>query len=447
MNAVYGKLFRTLACCALLGSATLGCGAASAQVVGTSRRKIVQDPDVAALNKLLADAQAALDAKDYATAAKDFQDFLEKKPDYAPVHFQLGYTYTALGQSAQAVQEYQKAVDLDPSMAEAQLNLGLSLLQSDPAAAIEPLSKAVALKPNQIEANLALGAAYERTNKPADAERFDAIAVKLDPKNFEAHAALARVLLQQKKADQAETEFRAALEIQPDYAPGHLGLSQSLTLQGKSDAAAEELKKYSALRPNDPISQLDQAALLAKAGKDDEALAALDAAAAASKTPEGEEALRLRVSILFHKKDYAGMVPVLQKLIAIAPNNPDYPAELGHALLEKKDYADAAKELIVALKANPSSEDVLKDLILAEYLGKNYPATLKLLEVMEKHAPLPLGSWFVRASCYDSLNQKPEALAAYQKFLSMNTDENSDMYFEAAARARTLTREIAEKKR
>jgi len=140
-------------------------------------------------------------------------------------------------------------------------------------------------------------------------------------------------------------------------------------------------------------------------------------------------------------------VPVLQKLIAIAPNNPDYPAELGHALLEKKDYANAAKELIVALKANPSSEDVLKDLILAEYLGKNYPATLKLLEVMEKHTPLPLGSWFVRASCYDSLNQKPEALAAYQKFLSMNTDENSDMYFEAAARARTLTREIAEKKR
>jgi tetratricopeptide (TPR) repeat protein len=447
MNAVYGKMFRTLACCALMGGATLGCVAAGAQVVGESRRKVPQDPDVAVLNKLLADAQAALDAKDYATAAKDFQDFLAKKPDYAPVHFQLGYTYTAMGRTADAVAEYQKAVDIDPSMAEAQLNLGLTLLQTDPAKAIGPLSQAVALKPNQIEANLALAAAYERTNKPADAERFDAVAVKIDPKNFEAHAGLARVLLQQKKADQAETEFRAALAIQPDYAPGHLGLSQSLTLQGKSDAAAEELKKYSALRPNDPVSQLDQASLLAKAGKDDEALAALDAAVAASKAPETESAMRLRVAILFHKKDYAGMVPVLQKLIAIAPANPDYPAELGHALLEKKDYAEAAKELIVALKANPSSEDVLKDLILAEYLGKNYSATLQLLEVMEKHTPLPMGSWFVRASCWDSLNHKPEALAAYQKFLSMNTDENSDMYFEASARARTLTREIAEKKR
>jgi hypothetical protein len=67
--------------------------------------------------------------------------------------------------------------------------------------------------------------------------------------------------------------------------------------------------------------------------------------------------------------------------------------------------------------------------------------------LMEKREPLPLGSWFIRASCYDKLDQKPQALAAYQKFLSMNTDENSDMYFEAAARARTLTREIAEKKR
>jgi tetratricopeptide (TPR) repeat protein len=438
---------KTLACGALIAGVALACVAAGAQEVGTSRKRIVQDPETAALNKLLADAQAALDSKDYANAAKDFQDFLEKKPDYAPVHFQLGYIYTALGQTAQAVQEYQKAVDIDPGMEEAQLNLGLTLLQTDPAAAVGPLSKAVGLKPGHVEANLALGAALERTSKPADAEKYDAIAAKLDPKNFDAHASLARVLLQQKKAPEAEAEFRTALAIQPDSAQAHLGLSQSLTLQNKSDAAAEELKKYSALHPNDPAVGLQQASLLAKAGKDDEALAALDAAAAASKAPEGEEALRLRTTILFHKKDYAGMVPVLQKLVAIAPNNPDYPAELGHALLEKKDYANAANELVVALKVNPTSEDVLKDLILAEYFNKNYPLTLKALELMEKREPLPLGSWFIRASCYDKLDQKPQALAAYQKFLSMNTDENSDMYFEAAARARTLTREIAEKKR
>jgi hypothetical protein len=39
------------------------------------------------------------------------------------------------------------------------------------------------------------------------------------------------------------------------------------------------------------------------------------------------------------------------------------------------------------------------------------------------------------------------ALHAYNKFLEMNKDENSDMYFEASARVRTLTRELDKKKR
>jgi tetratricopeptide (TPR) repeat protein len=59
----------------------------------------------------------------------------------------------------------------------------------------------------------------------------------------------------------------------------------------------------------------------------------------------------------------------------------------------------------------------------------------------------PLGSWFVRATCYDKLGQAPQALDAYKKFLELNKDENSDMYFEASARVRTLTRELANRKR
>ena len=118
-----------------------------------------------------------------------------------------------------------------------------------------------------------------------------------------------------------------------------------------------------------------------------------------------------------------------------------------HAYLEAKDYPNAVSELILALTANPSSLDVLTDLVLAEYLSKNYPAALHGLDVLSQHETLPLASVFVRATCYDKLGQKPEALAAYQKFLEQNKDENSDMYFEAAARARTLARELKDKKR
>jgi tetratricopeptide (TPR) repeat protein len=433
-----------LVCGALAAWLALASGV-SAQVVGTARRKVPQDPAAVSLNQMLADAQTALDRKDYSAAAKDYQSYLEKKPDDAAVHFQLAYTYTALQQLSDARPEYQRAIDLDPKMTEAYLNLGLTLVDSDPAAAIPPLLKAVELKPDQPEARFALALSYEKTGKLPEAADQYAAAEKLDAKSFDTHISLARVLLLERKGAEAETEFRAAIAIQPGWAPAHLGLAQSLTLQNKLDAAAAEYAIYVGLNPNDPAARAQHASMLYDAGKDDEALAELDAAAGS--TPEALPALRLRALILMRKKNFAAAVPVLQKAVAFAPKDPTLPAELGHAYLEAKDYPNAVSELILALTANPSSLDVLTDLVLAEYLSKNYPAALHGLDVLSQHETLPLASVFVRATCYDKLGQKPEALAAYQKFLEQNKDENSDMYFEAAARARTLARELKDKKR
>ena len=69
--------------------------------------------------------------------------------------------------------------------------------------------------------------------------------------------------------------------------------------------------------------------------------------------PESLRALRLRALIYFRKKQYDNAVPVLIKAIALAPKDPDLPAQLGHVYLEKKDYPNAVNELIVAIKMNP----------------------------------------------------------------------------------------------
>ncbi len=55
------------------------------------------------------------------------------------------------------------------------------------------------------------------------------------------------------------------------------------------------------------------------------------------------------------------------KAIALAPKDPVFPAQLGHVYLEKKDYPNAVNELIVAINMNPSSNDVLGDLVTARY--------------------------------------------------------------------------------
>jgi len=115
--------------------------------------------------------------------------------------------------------------------------------------------------------------------------------------------------------------------------------------------------------------------------------------------------------------------------------------------MQKKSYPDAVRELMAALKIDPKANDVLGELVTAEYLNKNYAATLKGLDLLSQRQALPASTWFVRADCYDKLGQPAPALEAYQKFLSLNKDENNDMYFEATARVRVLAREVKDKKR
>jgi tetratricopeptide (TPR) repeat protein len=430
-----------------LGIFLVAASGSFAQTVATTKKRIPQDGTTVALINLLTAAQDAAAHQDYDTAAAKYQEFLEKKPDDATVHYNLGYVYSAMRRPADAKGEYEKAISLDPKMAPAYQNLGLTLIPSDPAAAVGPLQHAAELEPGNARTKWLLGTALEATGKVAPAiEQYEA-AEKLDDKDADIRNSLGFALLRAGRTSDAETTLRQALALRPGgsaAAEAHKGLARALIAEKKLDAAAAELGAYLAAQPNDAAARVDRASLLVDLTQYDEALAELDRAAAAR--PEDIRALKLRALIFYRKKRYDDAVPVLQKAIAVAPQDPNLPAQLGHIYLEKKDYPNALKELVVAFKMDTTSTDALGDLVTAQYLNKNYPAALQGLDMLSQRKTLPAGSWFVRATCYDKLGQPAQALDAYKKFLELNTDQNNDMYFEASARVRTLKREL-EKKR
>ena len=95
-----------LACCWTLCVFLGAAAASSAQTVGTSRTRIPQDGAAVALNNLQAQAQAAMDRKDYEAAVSAYQAYLSKKPDDATVHYDLGYAYTAMQKSVEAKKRF-----------------------------------------------------------------------------------------------------------------------------------------------------------------------------------------------------------------------------------------------------------------------------------------------------------------------------------------------------
>jgi tetratricopeptide (TPR) repeat protein len=253
-------------------------------------------------------------------------------------------------------------------------------------------------------------------------------------------------LLKAGRAGDSEAAFRQSLALnpqRPEQFSIHAGLAEALMAQKKTAEAAAELAAYLQTQPDDGGARRQRALALYDLGKNDEALAELDRAAPGG--PESLPILKLRTQLYLAKKDYADAIPALQKAAALAPGEGDLSAALGHAYFEKKDYASAGPELVKAYNLDKNDVNVLGDLAGTEYELKNYAGTLAALDEMAKHKELQATAWFLRGSCYDKLGQRMDALDAYKMFLQMNKDENSDMYFEAAARARTLAREIREK--
>ncbi|HEY4742933.1 MAG TPA: tetratricopeptide repeat protein [Candidatus Acidoferrales bacterium] len=403
-----------------------------------------EDPSDAAARDTVAKAQAAMDRKDFATATQICTDFLDKNPDSAAVHFQLGYAYTALGKSDDAESEYRSAIELDPKMGPAYLNLGLTLLDSDPEEALSSLKQASDLMPDQPQPKYALGMALAHAGDDDAAIKEFHEALKLDSRNFPAQFELARTLLHVRKFSEAEIEFRKTVDLQPNSGAAHLGLTQSLLAEKRMGDAATELERYLQTNPKDVDARLECASILAELGKNEEALADLDRAAALR--PETASTLKLRSTIQFRLKNYDAALAALKQVETSLPND-DLHARIGHLLLEKKDYAGAAKELEIAYRADPSQTEVLRDFLAAEYLGGNYPAALDLLNLLAQRETLSNGSWFIRASCYDKLGKARDALDAYRKFLELNAGQTNDQYFIAASRARALERELIEKKK
>ena len=395
------------------------------------------------LNDLLDEAQAALDKNDYEAAIPPLQRFIAEKPDVAFAHFQLAYAYTALKRPDDARQEYERCIALDPKMPEAQLNLGVLLLEKQPAAAVAALRRAVELLPSQSRPRYLLGLAQERSQDFSGAAESFAGATRLDPKDLDSLTRLGQVLLRLGKSADAEGKFRAALELQPNSPEALQGLAQSLDQQ-KKPQAVDAYRNYLAAEPDDKAARLRLVHLLVEQQKYDEAVAEN------AKNNAGQAAtvddLKLRADIEINQNKLDEAITTLRQAIALAPNDAQLHGGLGRIYLQKRQFADAEKELKAALELDGNNLAYWKDLSSSYYLAGNCQAALAALDVIGKAQAGGAGTWFIRALCYDKLNQVQPALDAYRKFLELDENKNPDQVWQANQRIHVLEK-VAEKKR
>ena len=142
----------------------------------------------------------------------------------------------------------QRALAIDPQLAEAHVSLGLIFGDRfDYVRAAEQAREATRLEPDNAQAWVALSWAlgYKQPPDTIEAEKTAREAIRLQPSLFGAYYELGRALLLQRRYPEAIAAFEHAKELNPTSVTPDLGLGQAYLAQGDYDRAVIILSKVS----------------------------------------------------------------------------------------------------------------------------------------------------------------------------------------------------------
>lgn len=193
------------------------------------------------------------------------------------------------GNVEKAIDEYQKAVALDPTFALAYVGF---------ADAFSRLGRSLPLEQGA-EVYLKAKAAANK-------------ALTLDPELAEAHASLGLIKrFHDWDWDGAESDFKRAIELNPNYANAHLWYAQLLAMRGRGDEALAEIKRTIEIDPLSSDIQAGRLAILESRGEYAEALALAREFADFDKVrPLARRGL---ATFLFHHGEYLQVIEISEE--------------------------------------------------------------------------------------------------------------------------------------
>ena len=218
---------------------------------------------------------------------------------------------------------------------------------------------------------------------------------------------------------------------------------------GSGDALGEAAELYRRVLETHPERndlRIHLGQIYAVMNRDSEAIAQWEVARAA-----GDSSRDLAQALLaaYLRKPETGRdkaLALLQELLARGGNDDGNNVEMrllaGRLQMEKKQYAEAAKQFRQAAALRPDSAEAHTNLASALYLLKDYDGTVAALANVTRLGRDTAGTHFLRAISLDKLHAVEPALENYQRFLELDGGKNPDQEFQARQRVRILTREL-----
>jgi serine/threonine protein kinase/tetratricopeptide (TPR) repeat protein len=331
------------------------------QVVSKAFRMLQVQPTASMAGQLMSHGTTVLSAYDFyvqgigylqryerlenvESAITLFQRAIEQDPTYAQAQAALGqaywYKYSATKESQwveQAKAAVKAAEKLDSRLLEVQLAIGILNLQTGVyPAAISAFQRGLALDSQSVDAYMGLGSAYDSLGRTADAEQAFRRAIEIQPVCWSCYNQLGVFLNEHSRYGEAVDAWRKITELSPDNVWGYMNVGAAYFNMGRFEMAERYFRQGLQVAP-------DNSDLYANAG-----------------------------TVSFFLERFEDDVNYTQKAIALQPRKYQYWGNLadayrmipGNANRANVAYKRAVSLAEEQLKVNPKDLDVLSSLAL-----------------------------------------------------------------------------------
>src|SRR5215831_13730124 len=344
-----------------------------------------QRPDHFAALRLL--GVIALQTRQTERGVELIQKAIVLNPNVAEAHNNLGIGLKDLKRLLEALASYDKAIALKPDYTDAHYNRGNALMELKRLGeALASYDKAIALKPDFAVAHNNRGNALMDLNRPAEAlASYDRV-IGLTPDITEAHGNRGNALRDLKRPAEALASYERAIALKSDYAEAHNNRGNALMDLKRPAEALASYDKAIALKPDYAEAHNSRGNALMDLKRPEEALASYDKAIALK--PDYAGAYNNRGNALNALGLREQALASYERAIALKPEFEFLHGNLIFMKMMICDWSNLQSEIAQLAHKIDRAAKVAQPIILLT--GTNFPGLQRKAAEIYAHARYPL---------------------------------------------------------
>jgi tetratricopeptide (TPR) repeat protein len=377
--------------------------------------------DAERVDKLLVEAQEALEENRYKDAAEAFREAAVESDDVevAKQATRLSYSF---GFNADALVAANRWIELEGDSDEALLYVAqLQLREGDIRRSQKSFEKLLERGDEPVDERLVSLIPLLSQEDPESADQLMRRLSKPYKDSAFAHYAAAVMALQAEDAEEAGKRAQKAIELDEEWLQPKLVYARSLLLAGEQDAAIDYTARIIGDDPDpDPDARLELAIMMLSAGRDDDALSQINQIML--EQPGRTDALRLMAIINFRLENLDVAQSDFEELLASGRYTMDafyYLARIADHREEKDRAIQLYSQVIHGQNAVISQR---RASFLISEIEDADAAIAHLQEFGETHPNFAVDMILAQAQLMSSLKMYDDALAQYDRVLSYDED-------------------------